>query len=110
MPNAPPVGGATRMGGISGTSTIGGFLRKTARAVLDWPWQIVQIAETDRPGTFRLWALIGPDLHSLKVVVPRVFYVNQKTPKEGEGNSKLDIDTSAIIIIYAHFEDYSALH
>ena len=41
--------------------------------------------ETAHPGQFKLWALIGSDLHVIKLNVPRTFYVNQKTPKEGEG-------------------------
>ncbi|CAG5130840.1 unnamed protein product, partial [Candidula unifasciata] len=62
-----------------------GFLRKTARSMMDMPWQIVQIMETSHPGQFKLWALIGSDLHAIKLNIPRTFYVNQKTPKEGEG-------------------------
>ena len=31
---------------------------------------------------FRVWALVGSDLHQVKIVVPRVFYVNQRTPKD----------------------------
>ncbi|XP_059166217.1 DNA polymerase epsilon catalytic subunit A-like [Physella acuta] len=62
-----------------------GFLRKTARSMMDMPWQIVQIMETSFPGQFKLWALIGSDLHAIKLNVPRTFYVNQKTEKEGEG-------------------------
>ena len=34
-------------------------------------------------------SLIGSDLHGLKLMVPRIFYVNQRQPKEGnEGASK----------------------
>jgi DNA polymerase epsilon subunit 1 len=44
--------------------------------------------ETGHPGQFKLWALIGNDLHAMKVNVPRIFYVNQKTPKDGEGASE----------------------
>ena len=48
-----------------------------------------QIAETTHPGLYTLWALIGSDLHGLKLMVPRIFYVNQRQPKEGnEGASK----------------------
>ena len=47
-----------------------------------------QIAETGQPGTYKLWAVIGNDLHAIKLVIPRIFYVNQKTPKDGEGASK----------------------
>ena len=49
---------------------------------------ILQLAKTGHPGLFKLWAMIGNDLHAIKVAVPRIFYVNQKTPKEGEGASK----------------------
>ena len=38
-------------------------------------------------GLFRLWAMVGSDLHQIKLTVPRVFYVNQRTPK-GEAPEK----------------------
>ena len=49
----------------------------------------LQIAETDTPGHFILWSLIGEDLHQLKLTIPRVFYVNCRTTKElqGEGTA-----------------------
>ncbi|XP_076438241.1 DNA polymerase epsilon catalytic subunit A-like [Babylonia areolata] len=75
-----PVSGAVRP-----AKGLGGFLRRTARSMMDMPWQIVQLMATGQPGTFKLWALIGSDLHAMKLQVPRVFYVNQKTPKDGEG-------------------------
>lgn len=53
-----------------------------------------QLMETGHPGQFKLWALIGNDLHAMKLNIPRIFYVNQKLPKEGEGASKLDISVS----------------
>ena len=71
----------------TGTSGLGGFLRKTAKTMMDMPWQIVHIAETGHQGLYKLWALIGSDLHAVKLVVPRIFYVNQKIAKEGEGTS-----------------------
>lgn len=45
----------------------------------------LQIAETSQPGLFRLWAVIGSDLHCIKLSIPRVFYVNQRVPKPEEG-------------------------
>ena len=68
--------------------TIGGFLRRTQRTLLDTPWQIIQIMETGTPGLFRLWALVGSDLHCIKLTVPRIFYVNQKPPKENEDQAE----------------------
>ena len=64
--------------------TLGGFLQKAKKTLMDTPWQIIQIAETGSPGMYKIWALVGPDLHCIKLVVPRTFYVNQKTPKEGQ--------------------------
>ncbi|KAL8180571.1 UNVERIFIED_CONTAM: hypothetical protein K2H54_028004, partial [Gekko kuhli] len=75
-------GGLIRDGQARG---LGSYLRKTARSILDIPWQIVQIAETSQPGLFKLWALIGSDLHCLKLNIPRIFYVNQRIPKPEEG-------------------------
>ena len=63
-------------------STLGGFLRRAQRTLLDTPWQIIQITEmSGSPGVFKVWALVGSDLHQVKLVVPRIFYVNQRTPK-----------------------------
>ncbi|XP_074410293.1 DNA polymerase epsilon catalytic subunit A isoform X1 [Zonotrichia albicollis] len=66
---------------------LGSYLRRTARSILDLPWQVVQIAETSQPGLFRLWAVIGSDLHCIKLSIPRVFYVNQRVPKPEEGTA-----------------------
>merc|ERR1719391_757980 len=62
--------------------TLGGFLRQAKRTLLDTPWQIIQVAETPSPGLYKVWALVGSDLHCVKMIVPRTFYVNQRTPKE----------------------------
>ncbi|CAC5377738.1 POLE [Mytilus coruscus] len=78
--------GDVPMGVSTSTRTgLGGFLRRTARSIMDLPWQIVQLMETGHPGQYKLWALIGNDLHAMKLNIPRIFYVNQKSPKEGEG-------------------------
>lgn len=41
---AQPVGGVIRGGPITG---LGSFLRRTARSILDMPWQIVQVVQSD---------------------------------------------------------------
>uniref|UniRef100_A0A6Q2YZ91 DNA polymerase epsilon catalytic subunit n=1 Tax=Esox lucius TaxID=8010 RepID=A0A6Q2YZ91_ESOLU len=83
---AQPVGGGVIRDAGPATG-LGSFLRRTARSVMDMPWQIVQIAETSHPGQYKLWAVIGSDLHCMKLIIPRVFYVNQKVPKQEEGAS-----------------------
>ncbi len=40
--------GVVRSGGRMGT--LGGFLRRAQRTLLDTPWQIIQIVETGQPG------------------------------------------------------------
>ena len=52
---------------------------------------ISQIAKTRQPGVYKLWAVIGNDLHSVKLHVPRIFYVNHLKEKETESHSKLII-------------------
>ncbi|KAG7199297.1 hypothetical protein KM043_018152 [Ampulex compressa] len=63
------------------TSTLGGFLRRAQRKLLQNPWQIIQISYTNEPGMFRLWVLVDQDLHQLRLIVPRIFYVNTRKPK-----------------------------
>lgn len=73
--------------GRGSAATLGGFLRRTQRTLLDTPWQIIQIVETSQPGILKLWALVGHDLHQLKLKVPRIFYVNQRLARaEPENN------------------------
>jgi hypothetical protein len=39
--------------------TLGGFLQKAQRALITFPWQIIQIMPTATSGEFRLWALVS---------------------------------------------------
>ncbi|KAJ8723761.1 hypothetical protein PYW07_007741 [Mythimna separata] len=59
-------------------TTLGGFIRRAQRTLLNTPWQIIQVAETAEPGLFKVWALVGTELHQIKLSVPRIFYVNQR--------------------------------
>lgn len=93
-----PQPGAIRDGPSAG---LGGFLRRTARSILDLPWQIVQISETTQAGVFRLWAVIGSDLHCIKLHVPRVFYVNQRVPKAEEGPSSRKVGRQLATLVTA---------
>ncbi|XP_075685545.1 DNA polymerase epsilon catalytic subunit A [Rhinoderma darwinii] len=77
----PGAGGVVREAQTAG---LGNFLRRTARSILDLPWQIVQIGESSQPGIFHLWAVIGSDLHCIKLNIPRLFYVNQRVAKTEE--------------------------
>lgn len=60
-------------------TTLGGFLRRTQRNMIELPWQIIQIVPIDQDGHYNLWALIGDQLQKIKLEIPRIFYVNQRT-------------------------------
>ncbi|XP_023014693.2 DNA polymerase epsilon catalytic subunit 1 [Leptinotarsa decemlineata] len=64
--------------------TLGGFIQRAQRTLLTTPWQVIQIAPTNTPGEFRLWALVMSELHLIKLIVPRIFYANLRTPKVAE--------------------------
>ncbi|XP_065339696.1 DNA polymerase epsilon catalytic subunit 1 [Cloeon dipterum] len=68
----------------SATSTIGGFLRRAQHTLLTSTWQVIQLAHTSEPGVFKLWALVGSELHQIRLVVPRIFYVNRRSPMPEE--------------------------
>ncbi|XP_029670196.1 DNA polymerase epsilon catalytic subunit A isoform X1 [Formica exsecta] len=71
------------------TSTITGFLRRAQRKLLETPWQIIQLSETGEPGMFRLWILVDTQLHQVRLVVPRVFYVNSRKARPDPGPNEL---------------------
>lgn len=60
--------------------TLGGFLRRAQQTLLSQPWQIVQVCPSGEPGVLKLWAMIGEELHNIRMNVPRVFYVNRRQP------------------------------
>ena len=47
-----------------------------------------EVVETHEPGIFRLWVLVGQELHKIRLRVPRIFYVNQKVPKDGDDTDR----------------------
>lgn len=61
-------------------STLGGFLKRTQRNLIELPWQIIQIVPIDQDGHYNLWASIGDELQKIKLEIPRIFYVNQRSP------------------------------
>lgn len=70
-------------------STMDGFLRRAQRKLLETPWQIIQLSETGEPGMFRMWILVDAQLHQVRLVVPRIFYVNTRKPRPDPGPNEL---------------------
>lgn len=46
-------------------TTLGGFLRRAQHTLLNSSWQVIQLACTNEPGVFRVWALVGAELHQV---------------------------------------------
>ncbi|CAK8688654.1 unnamed protein product [Clavelina lepadiformis] len=67
---------------VQASTGLGGFLRQRAHAVYHSPWEVVEVMRGDEPGQFKVFTLIGSELHVMKVNVPRIFYVNQRSTKE----------------------------
>lgn len=65
-------------------ATIGGFLRKMQRSLIEQTWHVLQVAASDEMGNFVVWAMVGEELHKIKLVIPRIFYVNQRMPAPPE--------------------------
>lgn len=59
-------------------NTMAGYLNRQADTILRFPWHILQITETDFPGDFRVWAIIQNNIYSIKLSIPRIFYVNSR--------------------------------
>ncbi|XP_018496572.1 DNA polymerase epsilon catalytic subunit A [Galendromus occidentalis] len=80
----PPLKRAKTCSGLK-SNTLGGFLKKAQQNLLNSTWQIVQIVPAGEDGVFKVWVLIGnSELRQVRVGVPRIFYVNQRVPKDTE--------------------------
>ncbi len=62
-----------------GKSGVGSLFSKRSVNMATAVWDIVQISPSSRPGEYRLWISIDQHLQSLKLKVPRQFYVNFKS-------------------------------
>lgn len=71
----------------TGSVTIGGFIRRQQRSIIEQAWQIIQIAPCGEFGSFIVWAMVDTELHKIKLNIPRIFYVNKKTLAPEENGS-----------------------
>jgi DNA polymerase epsilon subunit 1 len=76
-------------------NTAGGFFRRQAGSLVSSDWHILQIAETEVLGEYRMWIVTQRNLVCVKLTVPRIFYVNSHddTPTENlMSNSAFSIE------------------
>lgn len=79
--------------------TLGGFLRRAQQTLLSQPWQIIQVCQSGEPGVLKLWAMIGDELHNIRMNIPRVFYVNRRQPESNDNNEKFITCTKVNMIL-----------
>ncbi|PYI19736.1 DNA polymerase epsilon catalytic subunit A [Aspergillus violaceofuscus CBS 115571] len=60
------------------TDSLSNLFRNQAELLYINTWQVLQLAETSRPGIVRAFVLIDRKVHALTVKVPRQIYVNLK--------------------------------
>ncbi|KAA8646060.1 DNA polymerase epsilon catalytic subunit POL2 [Aspergillus tanneri] len=61
-----------------GTDSLSHLFRNQAELLYISTWQVIQLAETSRPGIVRAFVLIDRKIHTLTVKVPRQVYINLK--------------------------------
>jgi DNA polymerase epsilon subunit 1 len=67
-----------------GNGSIAAMLQNQSFGMSGSQWDVVQIAPTNRPGEFKLWLAINSTFQSLRLRVPREFYLNlKKAPVKG---------------------------
>ncbi|EPQ31767.1 uncharacterized protein PFL1_01099 [Pseudozyma flocculosa PF-1] len=77
-------GGLSAGSRAAGKGAVGSLFSRRSMSMATATWDVVQICPTNRPGEFRLWISIDQHLQSLKLRVPRQFYVNFKQmPRAG---------------------------
>ena len=59
---------------------IDSYIRRAAEHLHTRPWQVISYELTDQPGLFKAWCLVEQELVQIKIKVPRIFYVNYRTP------------------------------
>ncbi|KAL6240084.1 DNA polymerase epsilon catalytic subunit A [Aspergillus navahoensis] len=70
----------------TGGDSLSHLFRNQAELLYISTWQILQLAETSRPGIVRAFVLIDRKIHALTIKVPRCVYINLKQ------NSLPDVD------------------
>ncbi|KAI9804136.1 MAG: DNA polymerase epsilon catalytic subunit [Sarcosagium campestre] len=70
------------------SDAIGNFFRNQAELLFNTTWQVLQFRAADSPGDVAAFVLIDKKIHSIKVKVPRIIFLNLKR----KGLPDVDID------------------
>lgn len=78
----------------SGTG-ITSFFPSSACNMRENMWQLLDIAETDTSGIFRIWAIVDGVLESAMFEVPRTFYINSRITNAGSAINRAEIQMTS---------------
>ncbi|WRT63732.1 DNA polymerase epsilon catalytic subunit A [Kwoniella shivajii] len=79
--------------------TVSSMLKTRSINLASRQWDIIQIASTNRPGEFRLWLAIDGTFQSVRLRIPREFYLNFKNlPVEGTFSDRYEATTVARVL------------
>ncbi|KAI9724617.1 MAG: DNA polymerase epsilon catalytic subunit [Chrysothrix sp. TS-e1954] len=73
-------------------SAVGNLFMNQAELLYSTAWQILQLQPTDIPGEVKAFVLVGHKVHILRIVVPRVFFLNLK----GQDLPDIEIDSCQV--------------
>ncbi|WVW81918.1 DNA polymerase epsilon catalytic subunit A [Kwoniella bestiolae CBS 10118] len=88
-----------RKQGLRQDGTVSSMLRTKSVNLASRQWDIIQIASTNRPGEFRLWLAIDGTFQSVRLRIPREFYLNFKSfPVDGTFSDRYEATSVARVL------------
>ncbi|ORY22632.1 hypothetical protein BCR39DRAFT_551237 [Naematelia encephala] len=88
-----------RKAGTRQDGTVSSMLRTRTVNMASRQWDVIQIAETSRPGEYKLWLAIDGTFQSCRLRIPREFYLNFKTsPAVGTFSDRYEATSTAKVL------------
>lgn len=75
----------------------GAYFRQQQTAAAHAHWQLLQLAPTSVPGTFKAWALVDNSLYAVPIRVPRTVYVNADVAPDDPAAAHLGTPTKVLL-------------
>ncbi|TKY67092.1 DNA polymerase epsilon catalytic subunit A [Spatholobus suberectus] len=66
--------------GSQGRSHVSSYLKRLEVDLTKCHWQIIQLVPSSQIGQFFAWVVVDGSMHKIPVFVPRVFYLNSRSP------------------------------
>ncbi|KAL4326663.1 hypothetical protein AHAS_Ahas13G0022600 [Arachis hypogaea] len=69
-----------QMNGTTGRTNVSSYFRTNEVALKQYHWQIIQLLQSSQIGQFFAWVVVDGIMLKIPVSVPRVFYLNSRSP------------------------------